>query len=201
MAAAAMAVAAMAAAAMAAAAMAAAAMAAAAMAAAAMAAAAMAAAAMAAAAADSDDTTVNDGDTTGDDGDDTTDDGGDATMAGAPWGNDDAAGLVCQPADPCNPCTHTREPGYGFHAGVGAGKGRVTHGLPVMGTSCGSSWKSGLTAVRGHSKVVAVPSPRLAASDGIVSHFILVSFSLRHQRLLPPSFVRIRTSSHQFDNA
>ncbi|KAH9026998.1 hypothetical protein EDB85DRAFT_2148810 [Lactarius pseudohatsudake] len=40
------------------------------------------------------DTTDNDGDTTGDDGDDTTDDGGDATMAGAPWGNDDAAGLV-----------------------------------------------------------------------------------------------------------
>ena len=32
--------------------------------------------------------------------------------------------------------THTREPGYGFHAGVGAGGPIFTHGLPVTCPTC-----------------------------------------------------------------
>ncbi len=42
------------------------------------------------------------------------------------------------PRYPCVPIpkpagTHTREPGYGFQAGVGAGGGKITRGLPVTG--------------------------------------------------------------------
>jgi hypothetical protein len=35
--------------------------------------------------------------------------------------------------------THTHEHGYGFYVGVGMGRGQVTHGLPVMCTTCEES--------------------------------------------------------------